>query len=135
LKSIAGDSIRFAGFVPEQELADYYQASDMYFHTARLETFGLSVIEASNNQLPVVSVNEGGPNETVLDGKTGFLAEADPANLSGILLKLSSNPQLRKQLGTAGHEFVRGKYRWPAGADDFLQAVDSVQEGRKSSGL
>lgn len=127
LEGLSGDAISFAGFIPEQDLYQYYQAADVYLHTARMETFGLSVIEASGNRLPVVSVNEGGPQETILDSKTGFLRETGAENLASSLLALSVDVEIRKAMGMRGYEYVREKYSWSRGADDFLEAVETVR--------
>lgn len=112
----------FAGFVPEHELLHYYQAADIYSHTGRLETFGLSVIEALGNSLPVVSVNEGGPRETVLDHQTGFLTDANAGSLAKAILSLSNDAGMREKFGKTGQENIRKKYRWEQGAQDFLDA-------------
>lgn len=125
LQKLAPDGIRFTGFVPDSELFEYYQASDVYIHTGRLETFGLSVIEAAGNGLPVVSVNEGGPTETVVDGRAGLLCEANVAALTKGILQLTDSTK-RNAMGQSGYEYVRSKYSWAQGADDFLAAVHSL---------
>jgi len=125
----AGTS-RFAGFVPEQELFHYYQATDIYLHTGKLETFGLSVIEAAGNGLPVVSVNEGGPCETVLDSETGFLIEANAPSLANAIRILSNDIELRRKFGKEGKESVRKKYTWQQGAQDFLDAFSTTKARR-----
>jgi len=123
LKQQAGPEIQFAGFVPERNLHLYYKASDIYLHTARLETFGLSVIEASANSLPVISVNEGGPKETLIDRKTGLLVEAKAAWISEAILQLARDPDLRIRMGREGQRYVREKYSWEKGAEDFLNVA------------
>lgn len=125
LQQIAPNGTYFTGFVPDPELFEYYQASDIYLHTGRLETFGLSVIEAAGNYLPVVSVNEGGPTETVVNGKTGLLCEAGSIALAKAILQLA-DVATRETMGRSGYEYVRSKYSWEQGADDFLAAVRSI---------
>jgi glycosyltransferase involved in cell wall biosynthesis len=125
LQDLGGDSIRFTGFVREEELTDYYQAADLYLHTARLETFGLSVIEASGNRLPVVSVREGGPLETVLHEETGYLCEPSESSLAEALVRLAENGELRKRLGENGFRYVRAKYSWSKAGEDFLNSVSN----------
>jgi glycosyltransferase involved in cell wall biosynthesis len=125
----AGSS-RFTGFIPEQELFHYYQAADIYFHTGRLETFGLSVIEAAGNGLPVVSVNEGGPCETVQDSQTGYLTEANDSALAKAICILSNDVEIRMKFGKAGQENVRKKYTWEQGAQDFLDAFATTKPRR-----
>lgn len=126
LEKLADGSVHFAGFVPEETLNEYLQASDIYLHTGRLETFGLSVIEAAANYLPVVSVNEGGPTETVIPGKTGLLCEASSGALAIGLETLAKNEEQRKMFGENGYRFVRDKYSWEIGAEDFLSAIHEV---------
>ena len=118
---------QFSGFVHEAELHDYYQVADMYLHTARLETFGLSVIEASANRLPVISVNEGGPCETVIPNETGFLVEANSDVIAASILKLANDRQLSEKFGMMGEKNVRKKYLWDQGAQDFLDTLIAVK--------
>lgn len=129
LERIGGKSVSFTGFVPEEELAEYYQAADIYLHTGRLETFGLSVIEAAGNKLPVVSVREGGPLETILDQQTGYLCESSTTGLAQGLLRLAENRDLRKKFGENGFRYVRAKYSWSQGAEDFLNSASKVNDG------
>lgn len=126
LENLANDSIHFTGFVPEESLHEFFQAADIYLHTARLETLGLSVIEASANYLPIVSVREGGPVETVIDGKTGFLRESSAQSLAEAVFDLSKNPDQRRLFGETGYRYVRGKYLWEKSAEDFLSAFDEI---------
>ena len=126
LEKLAEGSVHFAGFVLEEALNEYFQASDIYLHTGRLETFGLSVIEAAANYLPVVSVNEGGPTETVIPGKTGLLCEASSGALAIGLVTLAKNEEQRKIFGENGYRFVRDKYSWEIGAEDFLSAIREI---------
>jgi glycosyltransferase involved in cell wall biosynthesis len=126
LEKLANGSVRFTGFVPEESLNEYFQAAEIYLHTGRLETFGLSVIEASANYLPVVSVNEGGPTETVIPGKTGVLCDATSSSLGAGLLMLANSKEQRRLFGENGYRFVRERYSWERGAEDFLSAIHEV---------
>ena len=49
-------------------------AADIYAAPSRLEGFGMIQIEAMSCGIPVISINEGGPKETIIHNKTGFLA-------------------------------------------------------------
>lgn len=50
-------------------------AADIYAAPSRLEGFGMIQVEAEACGLPVISINIGGPVDTIVHGKTGFLAE------------------------------------------------------------
>lgn len=47
-------NLRFAGRVPEAELAAYYQAADVFLFPSRQENFGQVVVEAAASGLPLV---------------------------------------------------------------------------------
>ena len=50
-------------------------AADIYAAPSRLEGFGMIQVEAMSCGIPVISINEGGPKETIIHNKTGFLAK------------------------------------------------------------
>lgn len=50
-------------------------ACDIYAAPSRLEGFGLIQVEAMACGKPVISINKGGPVDTIVHGQTGFLAE------------------------------------------------------------
>lgn len=49
-------------------------AADIYAAPSRLEGFGMIQVEAMSCGIPVISINEMGPMETIVHNKTGFLA-------------------------------------------------------------
>lgn len=50
-------------------------AADIYAAPSRLEGFGMIQVEAMSCGIPVISINDMGPKETILHNKTGFLAK------------------------------------------------------------
>lgn len=51
-------------------------ACDIYAAPSRLEGFGMVQVEAMSCGRPVISIDAMGPKETIVHGKTGFLAKA-----------------------------------------------------------
>lgn len=127
-----GDHVRFAGFVGEDQLAGEYADADAYLHTARLESFGLSVLDALASGLPVVSVSEGGPVELIGDGITGYLTRAEPAALAAKLMVLERDAGRRIEMGQNAAESVRAKYTWQAGARALLDVAVRFEDRRKT---
>ena len=60
-------------FSPEF-VANMLNACDIYAAPSRIEGFGMIQVEAMACGKPVISINVGGPAETIIHGKTGFLA-------------------------------------------------------------
>lgn len=119
------ERVHFTGFIPDEELPALYGASDVYVHTCKNESFGLSVLEASAAGLPVVAVNEGGPREIIADGETGLLVDATPDALANALRALANDPALRERMGEAGRQRAAANYSWERGAREFLNVVDA----------
>ena len=119
--------IRFTGFVGDALLPALYFEADAYLHTAKLESFGLSVLDALASGLPVVSVNEGGPTEMIVDRSIGYLAPALPDDLAERLLILAGDPSLRSTMGRAASAAVRERYTWKAGAEALVESVTSLR--------
>lgn len=136
LGMVLGHDVVFTGAVPEEELPAHYALGTVYMHTGREESFGLSVIEALGLGLPVVSVNEGGPCDTVQDGRSGYLVESTPEALGTAVATLLSNPLQAAAMGQAGAEFVHRAFNWEQGTRTLLgvlaQVADEVRGNRKS---
>jgi glycosyltransferase involved in cell wall biosynthesis len=73
LRAIAGPTIEFVGFVPDEELHKLYQGAQALLYPVEDEDFGIVPVEAMGHGVPVIAHNSGGPRETVIAGKTGVL--------------------------------------------------------------
>ncbi len=90
LKSRAGKNIEFAGFVPEDRLADEYRRARAVVATA-VEDFGLVPIEAGACGTPTIALGQGGYLETVREGVSGtFFREQTPESLAGAVRRFDS---------------------------------------------
>lgn len=117
------EQVIFAGFVPEAELAAHYAAANVYVHTGRAESFGLSILEACMAGLPVVAVAEGGPLEILQDGENGFLVAPYRAELASKINYLLSHREEARQMGQTGAERASARYTWQKGAGNFVKAA------------
>lgn len=122
------DRVDFAGFLPEAELPRHYWAAACYVHATRDESFGLSVIEASYCRRPIVAVAEGGVNDTVEDGVTGYLVAATPVAIADGMERVLVAPDRGAGLGAAGRAKIAAEFRWSRGAQDLLDAARGVEE-------
>lgn len=62
-------------FTHEQFMPYLLNACDIYAAPSRLEGFGMIQLEAMACGTPVISIDAMGPKETIVHGKTGFLAK------------------------------------------------------------
>lgn len=76
------------------------------------EHFGIVPLESMRARTPVLATNTGGPLETIVDGETGFLREADVEawyKVMGWAIVEASEQELKK-MGDAGYERVASKF-------------------------
>ena len=86
------DNIEIRGAISEDELIDLYARCKGLICTAKDEDFGLTPVEAMASGKPVVAVNEGGFKETVINGRTGLLVEANKDDLVKAIKEISKDP-------------------------------------------
>ena len=112
-------SVRFAGFVSDEELADLYRTSDVYVHPAIFddkgdtEGLGVVLIEALAHKLPVVASNVGGIVDVIQHEETGLLVpEKDEAALAQAILRVLDDPELGRKLGQQGFAHTLRFFDW-----------------------
>lgn len=102
-------------------------ASDVIVCPSRFESLGMVHLESMAMSRPVVSMNNGGPAETVVDGETGFLVPPDaPDALAERVIALLRDPALRARLGAAGRARVLDRYTAAGYAAQFSHLVESL---------
>jgi glycosyltransferase involved in cell wall biosynthesis len=65
--------VQFLGYRFGRDLADTYQSHDVFCFPSKTDTFGIVMIEALVNGLPVAAFKVTGPRDIVEQGRTGFL--------------------------------------------------------------
>jgi glycosyltransferase involved in cell wall biosynthesis len=107
--------------VPDDELLELTRSARAVVHAARLEPFGYTPIEAAASGVPAVVVAEGGMKETVLDGRTGWVAEPNAESLSDALASCLADPAEARRRGQLGR--TTAEERWSlAGAVRRVEA-------------
>ncbi len=66
-----------AGFISDDELADYYNLADIFIMPSKKEGFGLVFIEALYYGKPVIAGNKDGSVDALYNGKFGILVDPD----------------------------------------------------------
>jgi glycosyltransferase involved in cell wall biosynthesis len=99
--SLLKDRVRFLGWSAQVE--KLLAAVDVLVCSSWFESFGMALTEAMASGIPVVSTNRGGPAETVIDGKTGYLTPPGRDDLiAERTLRLLADADLRRKMGEAG---------------------------------
>ncbi|MFB2935934.1 glycosyltransferase [Aerosakkonemataceae cyanobacterium BLCC-F154] len=93
------DCVTLTGFVPDEELCDYYNLCDVFALPSKGEGFGIVYLEALACGKPALAGNLDGAVDPLLGGKLGCLVEPDDvgaiaSNLLQLLWKSYPNPLL-----------------------------------------
>lgn len=97
--------VNFYGFTKEP--FRLLQAGDVYLLPSYREGFGMSVLEASCMNLPVICSDIYGMADTFVDEETGLKCKVkDDVTLYGCMKKLYGDKKLRERMGKAGRKRV-----------------------------
>jgi phosphatidylinositol alpha-1,6-mannosyltransferase len=119
------DRVTLFPWVDHKELIRLLSISDIFMypsipHGGWAEQFGYSMAEASLMELPVISTHSGSIADVVIDGETGILVPPDDAaSLTGAMIRLGQDHELRKKLGGAGRQHVIDRFSHEAIAWKF----------------
>jgi glycosyltransferase involved in cell wall biosynthesis len=101
------------GILSEQAKRDFYAGIDMFALPSRSDSFGLVILEAWANGVPVVVARAGGPGEIVRHGIDGLLAKpGDLAGFAELLTNLVCDKDQRFRLGEAGRQRCANEFQW-----------------------
>ena len=120
----ADDAIEFRGFVGDCELADLMHGAMAFAYPSLYEGFGLPVLEAMSQGIPVLTSDVGATRE-VADGAALLV---DPTSISSIrdgLVRLLNDAALRNELSRLGQERA-ATFSWERTATDTLAALEKA---------
>ena len=117
--------IHFTGFIPEDDLPDYYRASDLFIlPTLELEGFGLVTLEALASGTPVLGTPVGGTVEILQKFDPRYIFRSTKAeDMSGLIvetcLRFKENPVQWERPSAHCRRFVEQNYSWGKNVDDL----------------
>lgn len=104
----SGDAVKHLGYISSFEiLSIVYSAADVFVMPSLYEAFGQVALEAMSCGIPVISFDNGGADDMVIDGVTGFIAEkGDVEDLADKLLIILRGDRERAQMGVRARNMV-----------------------------
>lgn len=119
-RSVAPSGVIFRGHITSTDLADAYRAAAVAVFAPYGEEFGMAPLEAMASGVPVVAWREGGLQETVVDGQTGYLV-SDEVTFRQRVRLLLHDAALRQAFGEAARHRAE-QFSWQQTAS-ALEAV------------
>ena len=122
--------VRVVPRVPEDDVIRMYRSHDLLLWTSTYEGFGLVLLEAMSQELPVVTTPVGCAAALVRDGENGVVvAPRDPGALAGAVERLMDDPSLRRRIGAEAARTVSAM-TWRATAERTLELYQRAMAAR-----
>ncbi|MCS6889901.1 MAG: glycosyltransferase family 4 protein, partial [Chloroflexus sp.] len=118
------DRVKFAGYIPEEELPLWYAAATVFVFPSVYEGFGMPPLEAMACGTPVITSNTSSLPEVV--GDAGLMVSpSDTAALAEAIRRLLTDAELRAELRQRGLARAR-RFSWAETAAKTLAAYQAV---------
>jgi glycosyltransferase involved in cell wall biosynthesis len=125
LARAVGDVVVLPG-VTEEKVRKLFAEATAVLYTPRNEDLGVVPLEAMASRKPSISVNEGGPTDTVKKDITGFLVNSaeEMADKMEFVVK---NKSAAERMAKNGFYDVRKRYSWRAFFGRYDRAIRKVK--------
>ncbi len=122
------------GEVTEGEKWDALDAATVVMLPSRVESFGITYLEAWACRKPVIGARAGAVPGVIEDGRDGLLVRfGDSRALAAALRRLLGDPALADELGRRGREKVERLYRWERQYARLRSVVEELIHSRGAS--
>lgn len=116
------ENVRFPGFVPDQELAEWYQGAELFIYPSLFEGFGLPVLESMACATPVICSDARSLREVAGDAALYFERQSSH-DLTRQLSRFYSEPELAGDLRRRGLARA-AQFSWERCAQETLAVYD-----------
>jgi len=124
------DNVEFAGFIPDEEIADYYSQASVFVLpsiSSLQEGFGIVALEALACQTPVVTTDIVGVAHDLKQIKGGIvIPPRDTHKLADAITQILSDAQMQKEMGQRGRKLVQEKYTWKVVASSMEKVYKEI---------
>jgi len=107
-------SVKLLGYISEDDLVRYYQASDLFvLPTEYLEGFGMATLESMASGLPVIGTPLGGTKEILMGfGEEWLFRNTEPKEIATGILSGIGYVLKTKDLSEKCRDYVVKEYKW-----------------------
>ncbi|MES9760337.1 glycosyltransferase family 4 protein [Priestia megaterium] len=124
-------NVHIIGFEKNETVVNIIASSDVHVCSFVEPHFSRAIIEAGAIGKPSIATNIGGPEELIVDGKTGFLCKEDFSNLEELCLRLGNNKELRKYMGNNAYEYAMLNFNADQNAQETFNVYEDLLDPTK----
>lgn len=116
------ESVRFIGFVPDEDMPALYSAASLFAFPTLYEGFGIPVLEAQSCGVPVLTSDCSSLPEVGGEGAL-YVDPYDEGSIAESLWKLLADRKLSERLVRAGYENVK-RFSWARSAERLNEIIE-----------
>lgn len=124
MEKTKNESIRFVGFVAQEDLPSLYMNSFAYVYPSHYEGFGLTVLEAMSYGCPVITTDASSLPE-VAGGAASMVPPGDPVKLAEAMAEMVEKRAHREKLINDGYKNIE-RFKWNDFARGVVTAVNAA---------
>jgi glycosyltransferase involved in cell wall biosynthesis len=133
---LPGRVIFSLGSVPQDELSFRFSHATLVVNPSLVETFGMTILEAMANGLPVVATTVGGIPELVRDGATGLLVGTNDAHALGeAMCAIIRDPERGRAMGSRARQIAEAEFGWDTIVASYADLMEAATEALEPVGL
>jgi glycosyltransferase involved in cell wall biosynthesis len=111
-----------------QDVPKLLAASDAYVSSSHWEGLSVAMLEAMAAGLPILATSVGDTSHLLADGRGLLVLPGDIPALTRGLIRVTNDPELRRQLGMAARTEAETRYAPDPWLDSLLQLYTEVRE-------
>lgn len=133
------DRVRLLGRRTDNEIAQLYRGSDLFIMPnlpvpGDMEGFGLVMLEAGINGLPVIAARLEGITDVVSEGRNGWLVESGNAeHFARAILRYRDDRALLQHDSRSTAHFTPSTFGWQRTADQYAAALQQLVAQRPTT--
>jgi len=121
------DHVEFTGWKTSAEIQNICSESSLAVFPSRIESFGLSVIEAMASTIPVVASRGGAISENIVDGVTGKLVPVKNSDaLAEAIISVLEDPSSAEKMAKSARSTIQQKFSWGQAAESTLRLYEET---------
>jgi glycosyltransferase involved in cell wall biosynthesis len=125
-RPISSGRVTYLGELPQDDIADAYDACDVFVMPSENESFGIVFLEAWARRKPVIGNRLCAAVASVIEhGKDGLLCTG-VAETAAAIARLTADPALAASMGNAGYEKTMRNYTWDVIARKVKQLYSTL---------
>jgi glycosyltransferase involved in cell wall biosynthesis len=124
-KSHLEDKVFFLGWVDEIE--GFYRSIDLLVHIpTEVEPFGLTIIEAMSNGVPVIATSGGAADAYVLQGGGWIVKSRDHGEVASIIQHITQNPEEFLDRSEKAQDIIKVNIRFDRYVTSLISVINSI---------